>query len=98
MGLLGDLYESPVLGGEKIVDFCFQCKGFYTDLVSIQLPVDKDCHCERSEAISRLGGLPVGRASCPSFPNRQAGSLSHHSLLAMTTARAAFRVVGFGRH
>ena len=31
--------------------------------------------------------LPVGRASCPSFPNRQAGSLSHHSFLAMIIDR-----------
>ncbi len=35
--------------------------------VSIQLRAAKDCHCERSEAISGLGGLLVGPASCRSF-------------------------------
>jgi hypothetical protein len=51
------------------------------------------CHCEQSEANSTARGLLVGRASCPSFPNRQAGSLSHHSLLAMTIRGRVLRYV-----
>ena len=64
--------------------------------VSIQLREETGlrptCHCERSEAISL--GLRVtkeeiagGTGILPVIPNRQAGRLSHHSLLAMTISR-----------
>ena len=43
--------------------------------VTGQLQEAKDCHCERGEAISRLEGLPVGRASPDRCPGQACPSL-----------------------
>ena len=58
--------------------------------VSCQLTVAKVCHCEssvaRDEAIYCIAKAEIagGTGILPVIPNRQAGSLSHRLLLAMT--------------
>ena len=53
----------------------------------IQLGAGCECHCERSEAISCAKGIAGGTGILPVTPNRQAGSLSHRPLPAMTIDR-----------
>ncbi len=71
--------------------------------VGFQLPAAKDCHCEsrvaRDEAIictaeAEIGGgtVPRGTRDCRSSLKRQAGSLFHRSLLAMTQDQRLPRV------
>ena len=58
-----------------------------------QLQPAKACHCERSEAIFSLNGTQIasGTGILPVSPNRQARSLSHHALAAMTENRQFLR-------
>jgi hypothetical protein len=85
----------PGNGSNNCQDFLRFVKDEFTDSVTIQLRGE-----QRSRGMSMRGRLPVaisqvppleiasGMGILPVILNRQAGSLSHHSLLAMTIPTA----------